>query len=140
MTVEDDLLAISLDMPDLAEPWMASQPVDGGNVLRVTWLVHKDEMVDGGRVASHRGPCGHNAAHLILWHWCTGAVDMKAYGAAETAEFYPRWVPSMDPSDIVGWGAESSRLSVSAADGGPVRWRRCCGLTGRVLNGIWVPA
>lgn len=120
------------------DPWMPAEPVSDGRLLRVSWVTHSDAFRDGGRAGSHRRACGRDAAHLILWHVCTGAVDMKQYGAEETAEFYPRWVPSMDPSLLVEQGRVG--LTVAAGDGGPLRWRKCCGLAGRVQDGMWVPA
>jgi hypothetical protein len=122
------------------QTWMPSRAVEGTESVRVSWIVHSDAMVDGGRVASHRGPCGRNATHLILWHWCTGEVDMKAYGASETAEFYPRWIPSMSPDLTVGMDSVSGALWVTLGDGGKLRWPKCCGLAGRVQDGLWVPA
>lgn len=86
--------------------------------LGYEWISHTDDFRDGGRVASHSGPCGHDAAHLILWHWCADAG---------------RWVPSVDPALSVTVGVEAGVLSVSA-----VRWTRCCGLAGRVVDGMWV--
>lgn len=130
---------ISLDLTDATrDPWLDAEPVGDGRLLRVSWVVHSDAFRDGGRRGSHRGPCGRNAAHLILWHVCTGVVDMAAYIEAERDEFYPRWVPSMDPSLLVEQGPVG--LTVCAADGGPVRWKKCCGLAGRVQDGRWIPA
>ena len=85
--------------------------------VRIDWVQHRDEFRDGGRTASHRGPCQKDAAHLVLWHACEGEDG--------------RHIPTMDPKLDVIW--ESGLVTILG-----IRFTRCCGLRGRYVAGLWV--
>jgi len=118
---------VEIEVEDGVVPWMESEPLGEGGAVRVSWVTHSDDFRDGGRSAAHGrrgGACAHDFEHAILWHLCTGAVDIAGAetedGAAERAEAYPRWVPSACPAGGLDGSAE-------------VRWPKCCGLRWRAL-------
>jgi hypothetical protein len=109
--LEDGVDAVGL-------PWMESEPLAGaGGEVRVSWIVHSDAWRDGGRRGQHRGPCGQDSGHAILWHLCSGTVDL-AGAETEDGAAYPRWVPSACPEGGLDGGVE-------------VAWKKCCGLRWR---------
>ena len=116
-----------VEVEDGVVPWMDSEPLGAGGEVRVSWVQHSDAWRDGGRRGQHRGPCGQDEAHAILWHWCSGAVDIRGAetqdGAAERAEAYPRWVPSACPEGVLDGSAEAA-------------WKKCCGLRWRAGAGL----